>query len=103
MLPPAPGLFSTTTFWPHVSLNFCAIPRPTTSSGPPGGKGTTRRAGRDGNACAIAGSVPVATTPAIAAAATRRHVARRKNACDRRAETSGFNMDKTGKSDRRRV
>jgi hypothetical protein len=42
--------------------------------------------------------------PAIAAAATKLHVARnRQNACDRRAETSGFNMDKTGKSDRRRV
>src|SRR6476659_2067535 len=39
MLPPAPGLFSTTTDWPHNSLNFCAMPRPTTSSGPPGGKG----------------------------------------------------------------
>ena len=45
MLPPAPGLFSTTTDWPHASESFCAMSRPAMSSDPPGGNGTTMRTG----------------------------------------------------------
>src|SRR4249920_2054292 len=41
MFPPAPGLFSTTTDWPHASVSRCAIRRPVISSEPPGGNGTT--------------------------------------------------------------
>src|SRR5215471_19941008 len=62
MLPPAPGLFSTTTDWPHASVSFCAIRRPAKSSEPPGGNGTIRRTDFAGYACAHAGE----TTPKIA-------------------------------------
>ncbi len=48
MLPPAPGLFSTTTGWPQASVSFCATSRPVVSSGPPGGNGTTSFTARAG-------------------------------------------------------
>ena len=35
VLPPAPGMFSTTTCWPQVSDSFCATTRAITSVGPP--------------------------------------------------------------------
>src|ERR671911_2611223 len=41
MLPPAPGLFSTMTFAPHVSERRWAIIRARTSVAPAGGKGQT--------------------------------------------------------------
>src|SRR6267142_580882 len=49
-----PGLFSTSTGWPQRSCNSFPISRPEMSSGPPGGKGTTRCTGFDGNSCAAA-------------------------------------------------
>src|ERR1700682_310165 len=64
MLPPAPGRLSMTTGWPHASVSFCPIARATTSSEPPAGKGTTRRIGLVGYACAVA------TVGIIVAAAT---------------------------------
>src|SRR5689334_4193019 len=73
MLPPAPGLFSTTTLWPHASPSFCAIVRPVVSSGPPGGNGTTSFAGFAGNGCAAAdsGNADAAATPRRSAAIER--------------------------------
>src|SRR6185312_1070954 len=68
MLPPAPGLFSTTTLWPHASPSFWAISRPTTSSGPPGGKGTTSLTACDGKTSAAALGMGSADSAAAAAA-----------------------------------
>src|SRR2546421_8012947 len=42
MLPPAPGLFSTTTGCPRACCSFGAIRRAERSTGPPGAYGTTR-------------------------------------------------------------
>lgn len=39
IIPEAPGLFSTTTVWPRLSVIFCARMRPTMSTEPPGAKG----------------------------------------------------------------
>ena len=41
MLPPAPGLFSTTTCWPHISDSRAPTMRPMPSMPPPGVNGTT--------------------------------------------------------------
>ncbi len=41
MLPPAPGLFSTTTVWPQALRNSSAMRRATKSVEPPGEKPTT--------------------------------------------------------------
>src|SRR3546814_4883736 len=38
ILPPAPGLFSTTTFQPNSAVNFSATTRPNMSVPPPGGR-----------------------------------------------------------------
>src|SRR2546421_4786673 len=51
MLPPAPGLFSTTTGWPSACCSLGAMRRAERSTGPPGAYGTTRWIGRDGQAC----------------------------------------------------
>src|SRR5882762_7420453 len=64
---PAPGLFSTTTGWPHTSCIFAATRRPMMSVAPPGGKGTINRTGREGNVCAFA-----ARGDSAAASATHR-------------------------------
>jgi hypothetical protein len=55
ILPPAPGLFSTTTGCFHLSLSFCAMTRASASEAPPGVCGTTMRTVFDGNVCAAAG------------------------------------------------
>src|SRR5688572_15752262 len=70
MLPPAPGLFSTTTDWFQVSESFCASWRATTSVVPPAAKGTMIFTGFEGHACAAA----IAGTRARIAAARRLHV-----------------------------
>ena len=44
-VPPAPGLFSTTTDVPNFSPNFCDKVRAKISVAPPAGKGTTKRMG----------------------------------------------------------
>src|SRR6185369_1113953 len=49
MLPPAPGLFSTTIDWPIPGAIFSAIRREMMSDAPPGGYGTTMRRGLLGN------------------------------------------------------
>src|SRR5215467_5869564 len=50
MLPPAPGLFSTTICWPHISERRAPIMRPTASMPPPGVNGTTSLTMRFGQA-----------------------------------------------------
>jgi hypothetical protein len=49
---PAPGLFSTTMGWPSALATSVQTRRVTKSVVPPGGKGTTTRKGRVGQACA---------------------------------------------------
>src|SRR6267143_1748407 len=56
-----PGLFSTMTGCPQRSCNSFPISRPAMSSGPPGGNGTTRRTGFEGNSCAAAIVASVST------------------------------------------
>src|SRR3981189_1857425 len=48
MLPPAPGLFSTTTDWPQTSCRRLPIRRAVISVEPPGVNGTTMRTGLTG-------------------------------------------------------
>src|SRR5689334_13769209 len=57
MLPPAPGLFSTTTDCPSLSAIFGAIERAMRSELPPGGKLTMKRIGFDRQLCALAVNV----------------------------------------------
>src|SRR6266853_5588686 len=64
---PAPGLFSTTTGWPHTSCIFADTRRPMMSVAPPGGNGTIRRTGRVGKVCA-----PAAKDASAAASARER-------------------------------
>ena len=65
ILPPAPPRFSTRKGWPSLSCNASASSRVTMSFDPPGGKGTTRRTGRSGQAaCARAGkAMALASSP----------------------------------------
>src|SRR5262245_20573112 len=60
MLPPAPGLFSTTTCWPHISERRAPTMRPIPSMPPPGVNGTTSLTKRTGQAC---GKVAWAAAP----------------------------------------
>src|SRR5262249_41312082 len=60
MLPPAPGLFSTTTCWPHISERRAPTMRPIPSMPPPGVNGTTSLTKRAGQAC---GKVACAAAP----------------------------------------
>src|SRR5215218_3293282 len=63
MLPPAPGLLSTTKDWPSDLVSSCATARARMSVVPPAGNGTTMRTGLVGQAaCANedSGSRPVA-------------------------------------------
>src|SRR5262245_19576594 len=76
MLPPAPGLFSTTTCWPHISDSRAPRMRAMPSMPPPGVNGTislTTRVGHGAGACAGArwtsGSWKAGD---VAASATRR-------------------------------
>src|SRR5690606_12028348 len=66
ILPPAPGLFSTTIGWPRSLASDSPSVRAITSIAPPGGKGTIQVMGRSGYAAAAA---EAANRPAIAAAA----------------------------------
>src|ERR1700675_2646704 len=52
MLPPAPGLFSTTNCWPSPLLISAEKARATMEELPPGAKGTIRRIGLVGYVCA---------------------------------------------------
>src|SRR5882672_681647 len=62
MLPPAPGLFSTTTDCPRDSPSFCATRRPTMSVVLPGPKATMNCTGRClGHSCARAGNATAAS------------------------------------------
>src|ERR1700681_4260338 len=54
MLPPAPGLFSTTTDWPQTSCSRLLTRRAVISVEPPGVNGTTTRTGLDGQTAANA-------------------------------------------------
>src|SRR5262249_39674492 len=58
------GLFSTTTGWPQRSDRCCPISRPEMSSGPPGGKGTTRCTGFEGYCWADAAAAKAAKSRA---------------------------------------
>src|SRR5688572_14043854 len=53
----APGRLSTTTCCPHAGVSPLAMVRAIRSGDPPGGSGTTKRTGREGNGCASAGAV----------------------------------------------
>src|SRR5271154_5578322 len=55
MLPPAPGLFSTTTDWPQTSCRRLLTRRAVISVEPPGVNGTTTRTGLAGQSAARAG------------------------------------------------
>src|SRR5437764_191948 len=67
MLPPAPPTFSITIGWPSCSRIFSAMMRAAASVDPPGGNGTIRVSGREGNVCACAAA---AAHTAINSAAT---------------------------------
>src|ERR1700704_4500391 len=64
MLPPAPGLFSTTTDWPQTSCRRLLTRRAVISVEPPGANGTTTRTGLTGQ------SAPEAREPRMDGAAT---------------------------------
>src|ERR1043166_5873982 len=55
MLSP-PGLFSTTTGWPHLACSFSASSRAPISAPAPGPNGTMNRTERVGQLCACAGA-----------------------------------------------
>src|SRR6266850_2988728 len=65
IVPPAPPTFSTTTVWPSGARMRSAMMRAAVSVEPPGGNGTTRVIGREGNPCACAAAAQAAN--AIAA------------------------------------
>src|SRR4029079_1529202 len=68
MVPPAPGLFSTTMRWPSTSPKGSATMRVATSVPPPAPNPTMMRIGFDGQSSAAAGAayVAAAIAPAIA-------------------------------------
>src|SRR4029453_476271 len=70
MLPPTPGLLSTTTCWPHISESRAPMMRPTASMPPPGVNGTTSLTIRFGQALCES-AAPGARTGATAEAAAR--------------------------------
>src|SRR5262245_65151540 len=57
MLPPAPPTFSITMGWPSVSRIRSAMMRAAASVDPPGGNGTIKVSGREGNGCACASAL----------------------------------------------
>src|SRR5450432_940828 len=69
ILPPAPGLFSITTDWPHTSCRRLLTRRAVISVEPPGVNGTTTRTGLAGQSAPKAREVRI-DGAAIAAAAT---------------------------------
>src|SRR5262249_11392167 len=70
VVPAAPARFSTTTAWPRISANGCAINRAEMSVPPPALAPTTRRMGRVGQSWALAEPM-LAPRIAIAATETR--------------------------------
>src|SRR5262249_25331669 len=57
MLPPAPPAFSVTIGWPSAPRIRSAMMRAAASVDPPGGNGTIKVSGRDGNGCACASAL----------------------------------------------
>src|SRR6476659_2999213 len=75
MLPPAPGLFSITTVWPHTSCRRLPTRRAVISVEPPGVNGTTMRTGFAGQSAATALDT---TSDGAATAAAARPTKRRR-------------------------
>ena len=69
ILPAAPGLFSTNTFWPKVLDSSTAVERATISELPPGANGTTKRMGRVGQLSSAARALPVSKLEKVMAPA----------------------------------
>src|SRR5262245_36265579 len=65
IVPPAPGRFSITTVWFHISLSFCPTVRARMSVALPAVNGTTIFTGLLGNSCASAGAPSTASPIAI--------------------------------------
>src|SRR2546423_8259050 len=65
IVPPAPGLLSTTTGWPNATERYCMASRPVESVPPPGGRATMQRIGRLGqvSARATAGAASATAAP----------------------------------------
>src|SRR5947207_2167873 len=79
MLPPAPGLFSTTTCWPHISDSLAPTTRPMVSTPPPGVNGTimrTKRLGHAGWASAEGATVGASAEAAASETKWRRSIMR---------------------------
>src|ERR1700752_1408657 len=74
MLPPAPPTFSMITRWRSGARMASPRIRAAVSVDPPGGNGTIRVTGRDGNACASAWLVTRAAIAASAAAGNMRTI-----------------------------
>src|SRR5467141_2446331 len=75
MLPPAPGLFSITTVWPHTSCRRLPMRRAVVSVEPPGANGTTMRTVFAGQSAAEARDT---TMDGAATAAAARPTKRRR-------------------------
>src|SRR6185312_9384116 len=67
-----PGLFSTTTDWPHFCESLSANSRAVISTPEPGPSGTMKRTGRVGQLCAEAGAASAIAAKAIETVASRR-------------------------------
>src|SRR4051812_16014977 len=74
IVPPAPGLLSTTTGWPSAFDNACIAIRPVASVPPPGGNATMQRIGRVGHASLARTIEGKASAAAVACTNTRRVV-----------------------------
>src|SRR5437868_11317829 len=72
ILPPAPGLFSTTTDWPHTSCRRLEMSRAVMSVEPPGVNGTTTRTGFTGQSTPAALATDGAASMAAVAPRKRR-------------------------------
>src|ERR1700754_624733 len=72
MLPPAPGLFSTTTDWPQTSCRRLLISRAVMSVEPPGVNGTTTRTGFAGQSAPAARRESAGAASAAALAPRKR-------------------------------
>src|SRR5262245_49221932 len=89
MLPPAPGLFSTTTCWPHISASRAPRMRPMASMPPPGVNGTTSFTTRFGQAPWA--NAPAGATAGASAEAPTREIRRRRSSM-----MSPFGLDPGG-------
>ena len=61
----APGLFSTTTVWPHIGVSLSATARAIWSVPPPGEAPTSNLTGLVGHSCASAGAPIDTARPSI--------------------------------------